>query len=99
MWSCLASCDIQVDGRTQDDVKKLTENDCSEWKLTTVDPQERNTWRSGVKSAMPAASQLPGRGPLMWMMPKNPMMLIQEIHTYIIMQWILRKNVKGFAYL
>ena len=34
-----------------------------EWKLTTVDPQERSTWRSGVKSAMRAASQLPGKGP------------------------------------
>ena len=43
--------------------KKLTEKDCSEWKLTTVDPQERSTWRSGVRSAMRAASQLPGRGP------------------------------------
>ena len=32
-------------------------------KLTTVDPQERSTWRSGVRSAMPAASQLPGKGP------------------------------------
>ena len=31
--------------------------------LTTVDPQERSTWRSGVRSAMRAASQLPGRGP------------------------------------
>ena len=29
----------------------------------TVDPQERSTWRSGVISAMRAASQLPGRGP------------------------------------
>ena len=34
-----------------------------EWKLTTVDPQERSTWRSGVRSAMRAASQLPGKGP------------------------------------
>ena len=31
--------------------------------LTTVDPQERGTWRSGVRSAMHAASQLSGRGP------------------------------------
>ena len=31
--------------------------------LTTVDSQERSTWRSGVRSAMRAASQLPGRGP------------------------------------
>ena len=37
--------------------------DCREWKLTTVDPQERSTWRSGVRSAMRAASQLPGKGP------------------------------------
>ena len=43
--------------------KKLTEKDCPEWKLTTVDPQERSTWRSGVRSAMRAASQLPGKGP------------------------------------
>ena len=42
--------------------KKLTENKCREWKPTTVDPQERSTWRSGVRSAMPAASQLPVRG-------------------------------------
>ena len=42
--------------------KKLTEKDCSEWKLTTVDPQEESAWRSGVRSAMHAASQLPGRG-------------------------------------
>ena len=43
--------------------KKLTEKDCRECKLTTIDPQERSTWRSGVRSAMPAASQLPGKGP------------------------------------
>ena len=40
-----------------------TDKDCCEWKLTAVDPQERSTSRSGVISAMPAASQLPGRGP------------------------------------
>ena len=44
--------------------KALTEKDCREWKLTTVDPQDRNTLRSGVRSAMGAASQLPGRGPI-----------------------------------
>ena len=27
-----------------------------------VDPKERNTWRSGLRSAMRAASQLPGKG-------------------------------------
>ena len=63
------ACDIQIDGRwgtgrPKLTWKKLAEKDCSEWKLTTVDPQERSTWRSGVRSAMGAASQLPGGGPL-----------------------------------
>ena len=61
------ACDIQIDGRqggpSYKTCKKLTERDCREWKLTTVDPQERSTWRSGVRSAMRAASQLPGKGP------------------------------------
>ena len=39
------------------------ENDCCHWKLRTVDPQERSTWRSGARSAMSAASHLPGRVP------------------------------------
>ena len=39
------------------------------WKLTTVNPHERNARSSGVKSAIPAASQLPGGSPLMGMMP------------------------------
>ena len=57
--------DIQIDGRRgagrpKLTWKKLTERDCREWELTTVDPQERNIWRSGVRSAMRAASQLLG---------------------------------------
>ena len=44
-------------------MEETGEKDCCEWKLTTVDPQERSTWRSGVRFAMHAASQLPGRGP------------------------------------
>ena len=60
--------DMQIDGkrgagRPKQTWKKLTEKDCREWKLTTVDPQERSTWRSGVRSAMRAASRLPGKGP------------------------------------
>ena len=60
--------DMQIDGkrgagRPKQTWKKLTEKDCREWKLITVDPQERSTWRSGVRSAMRAASQLPGKGP------------------------------------
>ena len=62
------ACDIQIEGRQgagrpKKTGKKLMERDCREWKLTTVDPQERSTWRSGVRSAMRAASQLPGKGP------------------------------------
>ena len=43
--------DMQIDGkrgagRPKQTWKKLTEKDCHEWKLTTVDPQERSTWRS-----------------------------------------------------
>ena len=43
--------------------KQLTERGCREWKLLAIDPHDRDTWRSGVRSAMLAASQLPGRGP------------------------------------
>ena len=48
-------------GRPKLTQKKMMEKDCHEWKLTTVGPQERSTWRSGVRSAMRAASQLPGQ--------------------------------------
>ena len=62
------ACDIQIDvrrgaGRPKLTWKKLTERDCREWKLTTVDPQERSTWRSGVRSDMRAASQLSEKEP------------------------------------
>ena len=61
------SCDIQIDGRQgagrpKHTWKKLTEKDCLEWKLMTVEPKKRSTWRPGVRSAMCAASQLPGCG-------------------------------------
>ena len=49
--------------------KKLMENNCHEWKLGTVDSLERNTRKSGVRSAIRAASQLHGGDPLIWMMP------------------------------
>ena len=42
--------------------KQLTERDCKEWKLSAIDPHKRQTWISGVRSAMRAASQLPGIG-------------------------------------
>ena len=60
--------DIQVNGkhgpgRPKMTWKQLTERDSREWKLSAIDPHDRDTWRSGVRSAMHAASQLPGRGP------------------------------------
>ena len=60
--------DIQINGkrgpgRPKMTWKQLTERDVREWKLSAIDPHDRDTWRSGVRSAMHAASQLPGRGP------------------------------------
>ena len=49
--------------------KQLTERDRREWKLSAINPHDRDTWRSGVRSAMRAASQLSGRGPLLWIWP------------------------------
>ena len=43
--------------------KQLTERDRREGKLSAINPHDGDTWRSGVRSAMPAVSQLPGRGP------------------------------------
>ena len=39
--------------------KTLTERDHCEWNLNEVDPCDKDVWRSSVRSAMPAASQLP----------------------------------------
>ena len=50
-------------GRPKMTWKQLTERDCREWKLSVVDPHDRHTLRSDVRSAMHAASQLSGRGP------------------------------------
>ena len=60
--------DIQVDGkcgpgRPKITWKQLTERDCREWKLSAINSHDRHTWRSGVRFAMRAASQLSGRGP------------------------------------
>ena len=60
--------DIQIDGkrgpgRPKLTWKQLTDRDCREWKLSAINPHDRDSWRSGVRSAMRAASQLPGRGP------------------------------------
>ena len=44
-------------------MQQLTERDCREWKMSAIEPHDRHTWRSGMRSAMHAASQLPVRGP------------------------------------
>ena len=49
--------------------KQLAERDRRVWKLSAIDPHDRDTWRSGVRSAMRAASQLSGREPLLWIWP------------------------------
>ena len=59
--------DIQVDGKCGSGKprmtwKQLTERDCRDWKLSAINPHDRHTWRSGVRCAMHAASQLSGRG-------------------------------------
>ena len=56
-------------GRPKMTQKQLTERDCREWKLSAINPHDRHAWRSGARSAMRAASQLSGRGPLMWKLP------------------------------
>ena len=65
-----AACDIQVDGkcgpgRPKMTWKQQTERDRRERTLSAINPHDRHSGRSGVRSAMHAASQLhvPGRGP------------------------------------
>ena len=54
---------IDRPGRPKMTWKQLTERDCREGKLSAINPHDRRTWRSGVRPAMRAASQLSGRGP------------------------------------
>ena len=61
------SFDLQADGkrgpgRPKMTWKELTERDRREWKLSAID-LHGHTWRSDVRSAMCAASQLPERRP------------------------------------
>ena len=60
--------DIQIEGKRGPGQPKmtwrtLTERDCHEWKLDKVDPSDMDVWISKVRSAMRAASQLPGGEP------------------------------------
>ena len=59
---------IQIEGKLGPGKPKMTwkqliERDCREWKLSAINPHDRNMWRSVVRSAMHAAKQLSGRGP------------------------------------
>ena len=67
MWNAVKTAFyIQVEGKRGPGRPKMTWKqltDCREWKLSAINPHGRNMWRSGVKSAMSAASQLSGRGP------------------------------------
>ena len=44
--------------------KTPTDRDHCEWNLNKVEPCDRDVWRSSVRSAMHAASQLPGKEPI-----------------------------------
>ena len=48
--------------------KQLTERDRREWKLSAINPHDRDTWRSGVLPCLQQASCLE-RGPLLWIWP------------------------------
>ena len=63
--------DIQVNGKREPGRpkmtwKQLTERDCREWKLSAIDPHDRDTWRSGVRSACVQQASCLERGPLLW---------------------------------
>ena len=62
-----AACSIQLagargPGRPKLTWRQLTERDRREWNLSGVDLKERDAWKYGVRTAMRAASQLPGNG-------------------------------------
>ena len=58
MWAWEGQDDMDADDRERE-----RERDSREWKISSIDPHDRHTWRSGVRSIMRAASQLSGRGP------------------------------------
>ena len=79
--------DIQVDGkrgpgRPKMTWKQLTERDCREWKLSAINPHDRHSWRSGVRSAMRAAiwkgAHWCGCCPCTCMLIKNLIMMMMK---------------------
>ena len=66
-------CNMQIEvergpGRPMTTWMTLIDRDLREWKLNEFDPSDRDVLKSNERSAMRAASQLPGGGLLMWMM-------------------------------
>ena len=57
--------DIHVDGKHGPGRPMMTWKQLTEvlQRVEAINPHDRHTWRSGVRSAMHAASQLSGRGP------------------------------------
>ena len=54
-WRSQDSLYLQVEGkrgsgRPKMTWKQLTERDCREWKLSAINPHDRHTWRSSVRS-------------------------------------------------
>ena len=49
--------------------KQLIERDRREWKLSAIDPHDRDTWRSGVRSATRKEARCLEGGPLLWIWP------------------------------
>ena len=51
---------MQIEGKRWPGRPEMTWRDRCEWKLNEVDPSDRDVWRSNLRLAMRAASQLPG---------------------------------------
>ena len=82
--------------------KQLPERDCKEWKLQAIDPHNRHTWISGVRSACskpatwkgaPDVNAAPVPAPLGCTLIKNLMMMM----TMMMMMMILHPCLHQWA--
>ena len=74
MGAVKTAFDIQVNGkrgpgRPKMTWKQLTERDHRVWKLSAIDPHDRGTWRSGVRSAVRAQASCLEGDPMLWIRP------------------------------
>ena len=60
--------DIQVNGK-HGPGRQLTERDLREWKLSAIDPHDRDNWRSGVRLLCMQQASCLEEGPLLWIWP------------------------------